>query len=104
MNSKKESAQGPASKPGRDGELETSMASAVHSIVKILTEHEPLAYVGSWGSRTELAKAWECDIATVTRRCRKAGVIERTVITSKNRTRVEFMMADVREKLLGSKP
>jgi len=101
MNSKKESAQGPASKPGRDGELETSMASAVQSIVRILTEQEPLAHMGEWATRTELAKEWQVDRATVTRRCKKAGVKKRAVVTKDNRLRVEFLMADVRTKLLG---
>ena len=74
---------------------------AIQSMAAILTDHKPLAHIGEWGTRIQLAKALSCDIGTVSRRCRKAGVTERLVVTDGHRTRVEFLMADVRTKLLG---
>jgi hypothetical protein len=101
MNSRKESAPGWQAM-GRSGSEVRVSVDAIQSMAAILTDHKPLAHISSeWGTRIQLAKALSCDIGTVSRRCRKAGVTERLVVTDGHRARVEFLMADVRTKLLG---
>ena len=100
MEPKKESAPGWQAR-GRNGSEVRVSVDAIQSMAAILTDHKPLAHIGEWGTRIQLAKALSCDIGTVSRRCRKAGVTERLVVTDGHRTLVEFLMADVRTKLLG---
>ena len=101
MELKKESAQGPASIPGREADkLELSPRAAIAALVAILTEKLPLAHVKSdWVCRSELATLWGVTRATVTRRCRLAGVTERMVIEH-GRAKVEFWKTDV-QRMLG---
>jgi hypothetical protein len=101
MNSRKESAPTSREAVGRSGSEVRLPTGVIRSMAAILTDHKPLAHIGEWGTRIQLATALSCDIGTVSRRCRKAGVTERLVVTDGHRARVEFLMADVRTKLLG---
>ena len=76
---------------------------AIQSMASILAATEPLSHIRTeWANRTTLAKAWECDRDTVTRRCRKAGVRERVTVSDGHRAQVEFLMVDVRKMLRGA--
>ena len=95
---KKESAPGWQAR-GRNGKQKESSIAAMQSIAQTLSELQPLAHISSeYCTRSDLAKLWDCDIATVARRCRKAKVAERTIIV-KGRARLEFATDDVRAKL-----
>ena len=99
MEPKNESAPGWQAM-GRSGKSREVSTGAIQSMASILTDRKPLAHISSeWGTRSELAAALSCDIGTVSRRCRKAGVAERLVVTDKHRAKIEFLMADVRAKL-----
>ena len=85
---------------GRSGREVRLPMDAIQSMAGILTDAKPLAHISTeWATRNELAKAFQCDIGTVSRRCRKAGVRERVTVTAGHRARIEFLMADVRAKL-----
>jgi len=98
MKHKRESAPGWQAM-GHSGKAAGSRG-AIQSMASILTDYNPLSHIGTaWGTRSQIAAALGCDIATVSRRCKKAGVTERLVVTEGNRARVEFLMSEVRAML-----
>ncbi len=85
----------------RVGKLRETPPSAIGAMTEILTSEHRLRHISSrWATRLELALAMGCHIDTVTRRCRRAGVIERVVITPQNKARLEFLTDDVRCKVV----
>ncbi len=88
---------------GRSGREVRLPMDAIQSMAGILTDAKPLAHISTeWVTRSQLAVAFSCDVGTVSRRCRKAGVAERLVVTEGHRARIEFLMADVRKMLRGA--
>jgi hypothetical protein len=85
----------------RVGKFEETSPGAIGAMTQILTSEHRLRHISTpWATRLELALALGCHIDTVTRRCRRAGVIERVVITPQNKARLEFLTDDVRCKVV----
>lgn len=104
MNDAKKSAPGRQA-TGRDGKQEETRPTALGAMAQILSDAEKLRHIRSeWATRLQLALAMEVHPDTVARRCRRAGVQERVVLTPEHRARSEFLMEDVRDLLVRCEP
>lgn len=104
MDEQKESALA-GKQQGAQERQEENRPNALESMAAILSDSQRLRHIRTeWATRQELALALECHGDTVARRCRRAGVRERVVLTPEHRARSEFFMRDVRDLLLRCEP
>jgi hypothetical protein len=100
MEPKKECAPGLRTMGRSARDLGERPADALDAMASMLSNAQPLSNIRTeWASRTTLAKAWDCGRDTVSRRCRRAGVRQRVIVSDGHRAQVEFLMLDVRAML-----